>query len=115
MNWPTLGDGDTENGTDGSWLDNRTERVIKVQTGLLRNALGNKTSFITIKTTLAIKFVTIQLATANNISRERFRNKIPCVIGKKSRHLRVHGSMPVWVTHGLSSGLRDGRDVRGSG
>lgn len=114
LNGPTLRDVDTENGANGSWFDNKTERVVKVQTRLLRKTLGNNKTFVTIEMPLAIKFVTIQPMTVNNISRDRFRNMIPCVIGKKSRHLIVHGSTSMSVTYGLSSGLMNGRDVGGS-
>lgn len=41
----------------------------------------------------------------------RKSNKFPSVTGVKNNHLRDHIFLPVWVTEGLSSGARDGRNI----
>lgn len=57
MNGLAIRDNNAENSENDSMFDNITEGVIKVKTWLLRETLSYKPTFITIKVTLAIKFV----------------------------------------------------------
>src|SRR5581483_3849204 len=111
MNGPVSGDGDAKNRANSGRFDNRTESVIKVQSGLLGETLSNKTSFVTLKPSIAVKLVAKQPSIANYVSIRGFRNKIPRVVRKDGRHFSIHGDPPMRVTHGLSSRPRNGRDV----
>ncbi|KAL4590438.1 hypothetical protein LXL04_003367 [Taraxacum kok-saghyz] len=94
-----------------SGFDDRTKGVVKIQPWLLGKTLCHKATFVAVKFSMRVKLMAIKPQTTNDVGIGRRRNQIPCVIGVKSIHFRVHGSFPIRVARSLRCGTRDRRDI----
>lgn len=108
VNGPLAGDGKTENCTNGGRFDNQTESLITVYPGLLAATIGYKTSLISCKRAVCMKFVAKQPHRPNHIDPGGSRNKNPSAVRLKGTKFLIHGLAPVRILKCLKVGPRDG-------
>ena len=107
MNRPFIGERNDEDGAHGEWFHNQTERLLKINTGSLRDAAEDPTRLVSIQGAIGLQLVLKNLFTCNHISTSGTWNKVPHVISAQGCELVLHSEAPVVIIEGHAICLRD--------
>lgn len=80
VNGPPMGDGEAEDDSDCSRLDDRTKSLIIVDAGLLRVPANHPTRLVPSEGAICMKFVFEDPFTGDDIDPRGTRNQGPCVV-----------------------------------
>jgi len=98
MNRPMTRGYNTQNYTDYSWFNNRTESLIIVNAMLLRKSPNHPTSFVTSKRTIKMILMLENPLSCHDISTRRPRNKTPSTIVNQGLKLICHSCSPIRIS-----------------
>ena len=107
MNRPLVGECNGVDGAHGGQFHDRTERLLKINTGSLREAAEDPTRLVSIQGAIGLQLVSKNPFTCNHISTSGTWNKDPCVISVQGGKLVLHSEAPVVIIEGHAICLRD--------
>jgi hypothetical protein len=94
---PFKGECDGEDDTDRGQFDSRTERLIEVNTLLLRETAKHPVCFVAVEGAIGLHFVVKDPLAGDDVGVPRRRHEIPSVIAKESMILLGHSLEPVGI------------------
>jgi hypothetical protein len=94
---PFKGDRDGEDDADRGRFDNRTERLVKVNALLLREAAKHPTCFVAVEGAIGLQLVAKDPLARDDVGVPRRRHEIPSVVAEDSTILLGHSLEPVGI------------------
>jgi hypothetical protein len=94
---PFKGERDGEYDADRGYFDNRTERLVEVNTLLLTDTSKLSTCFVAVERAIRLQLVAKDPPTGDDVGILRRRHKIPSVIAEKSVIHLGHSLEPVGI------------------
>lgn len=86
---------ESNNYTNSSWFDNKTECIYKIYFSLLVKTLGNQTSLIPFNEPINMMFNLVNLTKIDQILLKRWQNKNPSVVSHKGIIFFTNCLMPM--------------------
>ena len=96
-----MSNGNTKNGVNSGWLNNRTKRLITVYTGSLTTPISNQTGFVSGKSVICIKLFLKKPNTINYSSMRWSRHKYPSFVFDKTSILFCQCVKPIRIFKGV--------------
>ena len=114
MNRPVVRKNQRQNCADCSWLDNRTEGLIKINPWTLFEATKNPATLIAFQSTIYLELVFEHPFATHNVAMRRSGNQIPGAVHQQSVVLLLHSTSPIGISKPPAIGARNGRKRRSS-
>jgi len=92
----------SEDGANGSGLDDGTESLIVINSGALCEPTEHPTSLVSVQGAISMKLVFEDPFSGDHICLGRPRNEIPSVVVQESSEF-FHGPTPVWSSKSIST------------
>ena len=97
MDRPVLRVSQSEDGANSSWLDDRTEGFIVINTGTLCKPAKHPSSFVSVQRTISMKLVFENPFAGDHIRLGRARDEIPSVVVQESSIFFFHSPTPMVI------------------
>ena len=100
MNRPLVGERNGEDGAHGGRFHEQTERLLRINTGSLREAAEDPTRPVSNQGAIGLQLVLKTPFTCNHISSSGTWNKVPHVISAQGGEIMLHSEAPVVIIEG---------------